>query len=85
MASLKSLPASERFEEEVRQFCLTGLSAGMLAQDHAEWVDPFVAAGVVVYFYERNIYTPVGQKEIDGFLATDRGFFWIRRTSLRFW
>ena len=75
MASLKSLPASERFEEEVRQFCLTGLSAGTLGQDHAEWVDPFVAAGVVVYFYERNIYTPVGQKEIDGFLATDRGFF----------
>ncbi len=75
MASLKSLPASERFEEEVRQFCLTGLSAGTLGQDHSEWIDPFVAAGVVVYFYERNIYTPVGQKEIDGFLATDRGFF----------
>ncbi|MCL4486489.1 MAG: NERD domain-containing protein [Nitrospirae bacterium] len=75
MASLKSLPASERFEEEVRQFCLTGFSAGTLGQDHSDWVDPFVAAGVVVYFYERNIYTPVGQKEIDGFLATDRGFF----------
>jgi hypothetical protein len=75
VASLKSLPASERFEEEVRQYCLTGFSAGTLGQDHSDWVDPFVAAGVVVYFYERNIYTPVGQKEIDGFLATDRGFF----------
>ena len=75
MPSLKSLPASERFEEEVRQFCLTGFSAETLGQDNPSWVDPFVAAGVVVYFYERNIYTPVGQKEIDGFLATDRGFF----------
>lgn len=75
MASLKSLPASERFEEEVRQFCLTGFSTTTLGHDDPEWIDPFVAAGIVVYFYERNIYTPVGQKEIDGFLATDRGFF----------
>lgn len=75
MASLKSLPASERFEEEVRQFCLTGFSTATLGHDDPDRVDPFIAAGIVVYFYERNIYTPVGQKEIDGFLATDRGFF----------
>lgn len=75
MASLKSLPASERFEEEVRQFCLTGFTTTTLGHDDPEWIDPFVAAGISVFFYERNIYTPVGQKEIDGFLATDRGFF----------
>nr|EES53277.1 MAG: protein of unknown function [Leptospirillum ferrodiazotrophum] len=75
MASLKSLPASERFEEDVRQFCLTGLQTVALGHDSSDFRDPFVDAGVSVYFYERSIYTPVGQKEIDGFLATDRGFF----------
>jgi len=75
LASLKSLPASERFEEDVRQFCLTGLQTVALGHDSADFQDPFVDAGVSVFFYERNIYTPVGQKEIDGFLATDRGFF----------
>jgi len=73
--SLKSLPAAERFEEEIRQFCLTGLSGKDLSRIPDIGMDPFWQNGVNVYFYERNIYSPIGQKEIDGLLLTDKGVF----------
>ena len=75
MQSLKSLPAAERFEEEIRQFCLTGLSGKDLSRILDIGMDPFWQNGVNVYLYERNIYSPIGQKEIDGLLLTDKGVF----------
>jgi len=69
------LPAAERFEEEIRQFCLTGLSGKDLSRIPDIGMDPFWQNGVNVYFYERNIYSPIGQKEIDGLLLTDKGVF----------
>ncbi|MHB1564710.1 MAG: nuclease-related domain-containing protein [Leptospirillum sp.] len=75
LQSLKSLPAAERFEEEIRQFCLTGLSGKDLSRISEIGIDPFWQNGVNVYFYERNIYSPIGQKEIDGLLLTDKGVF----------
>ncbi len=54
---------------------MTGLSGKDLSRVSEIGIDPFWKNGVNVYFYERNIYSPIGQKEIDGLLVTNRGVF----------